>query len=515
MSHRLLLGPAALLLVSSIAGCGASAPAPESANAAEASPAAGAQPGYGYAPGMAQMGAYPQAAPPSGPSEPMEEKMADAGGAPPPAPPPPVMPAAAPKKESAAGPAAAVRPSASSRPSGAPSRPAPKPTDKRVAEDEDGAAQAQARGIRAGEWDDNGNYRDFLGYIGQKNDLGIERIDVTSRRFLVVRDVAGKGVPGCLVRVRDEAQHEAQLTTTASGRAILFPRAMGLSGGALMARTECQGQAVQARFDTAKQDDVVVMQLPKARASVGAPVVDVAFVLDTTGSMSEEIREVKETLRRVSDTLSARGVKVRIGLVEYKDKGDDFVTKTYPMTSDISAFSRTISHIQASGGGDMPENANEGLEVALRDLTWSSQSVARLAFVIADAPPHLEYQDAQAYSVSAKDASKRGIQIFTVATSGMNDLGQAVFRQIAQFTGGTNMFVLRGGAGPQSTGAGDAESSCGGTHQNFQSGNLDQLITHTIAQEIAAVNADPMRIAGLGQDERAKPCKDRVLVLAD
>jgi len=388
-----------------------------------------------------------------------------------------------------------------------------KPELKKAAEPS--GAVEQARGIRAGEWDDNSNYRDFLSYIGHKDGLGIDRIDVSSRRFLVVRDVAGKGVPGCVVRVRDEAQHETQLTTTASGRAILFPRAMGLTGGALMARTECQGHAVQARFDSAKQDDAIILQLPKARASVGAPVVDIAFVLDTTGSMSEEIREVKETLRRVSDTLGARGVKVRIGLVEYKDKGDEFVTKTYPMTHDIASFSRTVSHIQASGGGDMPENANEGIEVALRDLTWSTQSVARLAFVIADAPPHLDYPDAQAYGASAKDASKRGIQIFTVATSGMDELGQAVFRQIAQFTGGTNMFVLRGGAGPQSTGAGDAESSCGGAHQNFQSGNLDQLITHKIAQELAAIDADPLRIAGLGQDERAKPCKDRVLVLAN
>jgi hypothetical protein len=74
------------------------------------------------------------------------------------------------------------------------------------------------------------------------------------------------------------------------------------------------------------------------------------------------------------------------------------------------------------------------------------------------------------------------------------------------------MFVLRGGAGPQSTGAGDAKSSCGGTHQNFSSGNLDQLITHKIALEVASLSADPMRIAGLGKDEDAKPCEDRIVL---
>jgi uncharacterized protein YegL len=259
----------------------------------------------------------------------------------------------------------------------------------------------------------------------------------------------------------------------------------------------------------------VTLSLGKARAAIASPVVDVAFVLDTTGSMSEEIREVKETLRRVTDTLAARGMRVRIGLVEYKDKGDDFVTKTYPMTTDVAGFAQRIAPIQASGGGDMPENVNEGLEVALRDLQWSEGSVARLAFLIADAPPQLGYQDADPYSKSARRAAERGIQIFTVATSGMDELGQAVFRQVAQLTGGTNMFVLRGGAGSQSTGAGDAKSACGGTHDNYASGNLDQLITRKIAQEIAALEADPLRIAGLGQDEKAKPCDQRVLVVAN
>jgi hypothetical protein len=72
--------------------------------------------------------------------------------------------------------------------------------------------------------------------------------------------------------------------------------------------------------------------------------------------------------------------------------------------------------------------------------------------------------------------------------------------------------VLRGGAGAQSTGAGDAKSSCGGTHENFSSGNLDQLITNKIRLEVASVGFDPMRIAGLGKDEQSKPCADRIVM---
>ena len=85
-----------------------------------------------------------------------------------------------------------------------------------------------------------------------------------------------------------------------------------------------------------------------------------------------------------------------------------------------------------------------------------------------------------------------------------------VWRQIAQDTGGTNMFVLRGGAGPQSTGAGDAESSCGGTHKNYSSGNLAELITGKVTGSLRALDDDPLLIAGLGKDENAKPCAERL-----
>src|SRR6185295_11527773 len=152
---------------------------------------------------------------------------------------------------------------------------------------------------------------------------------------------------------------------------------------------------------------------------------------------------------------------VRIGLVEYKDRTDPFVTKVYPFSTDLMGFSRKVDQITASGGGDTPEDMNAGIHSALTELSWNNEAVARLAFVIADAPPHLDYQNGPSYSVDMKTASHRGIQLFTVAASGMDSLGQVVMRQMAQFTGGTNMFVLRGGAGPQSTGGGDAKSSCG------------------------------------------------------
>lgn len=374
--------------------------------------------------------------------------------------------------------------------------------------------QLQPSGVRAGEWDDNANYRDFLGYIQKSQGLGIERLDISSRRFVVVTDKEGNGVPNCKLTISDAAnQKTTTLTTAASGRAVFFPHLYGM-GESLSASTTCLSQnATSVTFDTKDQDGAVQLKLPVSRADVSKPSIDVVFILDTTGSMSEEIEGVKTTLKTVLAKLDP-SVQIRVGLVEYRDRSDTYITKVYPLTSDIKSLSTSIAGLSADGGGDTPEDVNSGLSVAVGQMQWNSKAQARLAFLIADAPPQLNYADSVSYGTSAKKAAEKGIKIFTVAASGMDAQGQAVFRQIAQVTGGTEMFVLRSGAGPQSTGGGDPKSSCGGTHQNYSSGNLDQLIVSKVNLEVTSLKADPMRIPGLLKDENAKECADKVLIIA-
>jgi Mg-chelatase subunit ChlD len=389
----------------------------------------------------------------------------------------------------------------------APSKPAIVPGDPWS-----GPAQ-QFNGVKAGEWDDNANFREFQRFLGMQQSA-FHPVDLRDRRFLVVRDSKGQPMPHCRVTVSDAQQRSTSFVTTASGRAILFPHAEGLGEGKLAANADCGGD--QRTFATVgiggnePSDALVDLRLQSERKPLGTRSIDLAFVLDTTGSMSEEIAAVKATIQKVAQSLSNEQTQVRVGMVEYKDRSDPFVTKAYPFTTDLRAFSQRVSQISAGGGGDTPEDMNAGLHSALTELSWNDQAVARLAFVIADAPPHLDYQGPD-YAVDMKKASHRGIQLFTVAASGMDDLGQVVFRQMAQYTGATEMFVLRGGAGPQSTGGGDPKSSCGGTQTSYSSGKLDELIVQKVRHELRALDADPMRIAGLGKDENAKPCDERVV----
>ena len=360
----------------------------------------------------------------------------------------------------------------------------------------------QFQGVRAGEWDDNANYREFQRFLGATI-APFHRLDIRARRFLVVRDRDGKPMPRCTVTVSDREQKSVSFVTTASGRAMFFPFAEEFGTKDFTATARCREGSVTTPFSLNQDDDGIVdLKLAAVRQPLVKRAIDVAFVLDTTGSMSEEIAAVKHTIQRALASLDDRELTVRVGLVEYKDKGDDFVTKVYPMTTDMPALGRKVSGIQASGGGDMPEHMTAGLHAALSDLAWSDDSVARLAFVVADAPPHLDYEDGLEYTRETRNAAHKGIQLFTVAASGMDELGQVVFRQMAQYTGGTEMFVLRGG---------DPKRSCGGTHENYASGNLHELVVQKIKRELANVDGDPMQIAGLKTDENAKPCEQRLV----
>jgi hypothetical protein len=368
-------------------------------------------------------------------------------------------------------------------------------------------------GVRAGEWDDNANFRDFMRWLDTERAPSVAAFDLRSRRFVVVRDASGKPVPSCPVEIAG-GSGSVQLLTTSSGRSLLFPFADRLGSAPLTATARCEGASVTQSFDAAPGDAVVTLTLPEPRAIDPEPTLDVAFVLDTTGSMSEEIVALRDTLGRVASALGKLNVRPRVGLVEYKDRGDEYVTRLHPMTTDVAGLEQRIAGLAASGGGDTPEHVNEAVRVAVRRLAWRPSSLARLVFLIGDAPPHLDYSGDEGYAAAVLDASHRGIQIYSIAASGMDGVGQVVFRQMAQLTGGTHMFVLRGGAGPQSTGAGDARSSCGDTHQNYTSGDLDELVLGKVQAAIRARDADPLRIAGLGQDERAKPCDQRVMAVA-
>src|SRR5690606_12552902 len=124
----------------------------------------------------------------------------------------------------------------------------------------------------------------------------------------------------------------------------------------------------------------------------------------------------------------------------YRDVDDQYLTSRHDFTGDLAAFDAALQQIEAAGGGDMAESLNQGLAVAVDRMSWG-EGHAKLAFLIADAPPHMDYDGDVPYGTSAQQAVARGIRVHTVAASGLDEVGSIVFRQIAHLTRGRFLFI--------------------------------------------------------------------------
>lgn len=174
-----------------------------------------------------------------------------------------------------------------------------------------------------------------------------------------------------------------------------------------------------------------------------APRIDVVFLLDATGSMGDEIGAVKEKIRdMISDiALGEPTPDVRFGIVAYRDREDEYVTRSYPLTRDIDQIVDDLDQIDANGGGDYPESLNEGLHMAVSEMVWDARA-ARLVFLIADAPPHMDYEDDYDYRDEVQIASEAGIVVHAIGASGLDEEGERVFRDIADGTQGAFQWLV-------------------------------------------------------------------------
>ena len=122
------------------------------------------------------------------------------------------------------------------------------------------------------------------------------------------------------------------------------------------------------------------------------PTVEVAFVLDTTGSMGPLIEGAKRKIWSIATSIvdAHPDAQIRMGLVAYRDIGDEYVTKRFELTTDIQDLYASLLELRAKGGGDWPESVNEALEIAVNKLAWTSgDEVRRIVFLVGDAPPHM------------------------------------------------------------------------------------------------------------------------------
>lgn len=168
------------------------------------------------------------------------------------------------------------------------------------------------------------------------------------------------------------------------------------------------------------------------------PRIDVVFVLDTTGSMSGLIDGAKQKIWHIANGIVSEKPtpRVRFGLVAYRDRGDDYITKRFDLTENIDEVYENLQGFAADGGGDGPESVNQALHEAVTKMSWDeSRSVTKIIFLVGDAPPHMDYENDVEYPEVCKIAVRNDLIINTVQCGNMGGT-QEVWQEIARLAEG-------------------------------------------------------------------------------
>ena len=138
---------------------------------------------------------------------------------------------------------------------------------------------------------------------------------------------------------------------------------------------------------------------------------DVALVIDTTDSMQFVIDDVKAKLSQLVAAIQRMVPTSRIGIVVYRDKGDDYVVKWTDLSFRTDKLQDFLSHINADGGGDWEEAVKEGLDAAVHELKWRKDS-KKIIILVGGSPPHV--WDVDAVRDIVRDFHKQGGYISTI-----------------------------------------------------------------------------------------------------
>jgi hypothetical protein len=340
--------------------------------------------------------------------------------------------------------------------------------------------------LTAGSFDDNVDpfvFRSFVNKLAQNGALGGLADKLRGHPItVIVKDSAGKPVGNARVKLSANGAASAELTTRSDGRAVFLPPWDNLPASESLSAT--------VTAPTAKNSVTEVIAAGASRWEITVPGIearrvrnlDLAIVLDTTGSMGDELDYLKAEFRGISAAIHKKfpDLQQRFALVLYRDDGDEYVVRPFDFTNSLGEFHTRLAAQRASGGGDYPEAVHRGLEEA-NQLRWRDEDTARVLFLVGDAPPHAQFRGR---TMAAADAlRKKGVAIYPIACSGYDDACELVMRSCAMLTGSQFLFLTD-------------DSGVGGAHAEpripyYQVERLERLMIRMIAGELSGQRVEP------------------------
>ncbi len=227
--------------------------------------------------------------------------------------------------------------------------------------------------------------------------------------------------------------------TDVFGNAYLFPKTGETDS---ISRVEVTYNGVNTVVNYTYTTETNTVDIDVDTTNSHEDVIEIMFVVDTTGSMGDEITFLKVELDNVISEVSRLNPNsvIKLALLFYRDTGDTYVTRYFDFTTDIEAQQIILGIQNAIGGGDFPEAVSTALYEAV-NKNWSDENSTKLIFHVLDAPPHDTQESMTKYTEALKIASENGISIIPVASSGIDKYTEYLLRNEAMLTGGTYIFL--------------------------------------------------------------------------
>ena len=362
----------------------------------------------------------------------------------------------------------------------------------------------QSGTLTAGSFDDHEHFEDFRSFLSEamQGDAGevLPRLAIGRRVMIHVTAGGGRPVGDARVVVRPvDPQQRGSSQPRANGPALLDART-GSDGRALFLTGLDGGRADAYRVSVYAPDSgqpvTRVMRVDGQPWRIALPDtaprlprrLDLALVVDTTGSMGDELEYLKVEIDSIAAAVHRMfpGVDQRYALIVYRDDGDQYVTRSLDFTGSLEDFRRTLSDQQASGGGDYPEAVHLALAQAGK-LSWRDRGTARVMFLVGDAPPHDRFAGDALAAVGG--LRSRGVRVFPVAASGAKQKAEFVMRTTAFLTLGQYLFLTD-------------HSGVGNPHArphvpSYQVERLDKLMIRMIASELSGKRLAPGEVIAI------------------
>jgi hypothetical protein len=342
----------------------------------------------------------------------------------------------------------------------------------------------QEASLRAGEIDDNEAFADYLAYLQRYAGSDVRRADVSERYVIRVIDDKQRPVLDARITIYDGERAIFRGRSFAGGETIFMPRLFDADNATSFRVVAEYGQSQAETTIERGASERVELGLRGAEPDETLRL-DLLFLLDTTGSMGDELARIQQTIDGIAARIDAFAPRpdIRYGLVAYKDKGDEYVTRSEPFTVDLVRFRASLADLSAIGGGDTPEAVDEALYEAVVRADWRDEPAVRLIFLVGDAGPHMEATQFN-YLDGAREAVSRGVKIYPIAASSTDAPAEYVFRQLAQQTLASFVFLTYQ-AGQNGGAPGESTLLEAGT-QPYSVERLDDLIVAIVERELAA-----------------------------